>query len=566
MNLFATLINKLYLPEGYTEAQRDFALAGDPDQVAQAIATYKDLVNRNQFSGDERNIDWWRKQGWEKFKNTIDNKAGQKTKTQEKRSKSVGDAITLEETGDWLIIVPLDKDASCYHGKNTDWCTAKPFASHFEQYFYRDNVSLIYFLQITTGKRWACAVYDDRNQQEWFDSNDNSIDVQQFTQQTGIDKPNLYIHKVQEQHVRIPVTSVRQHYKDLKASVVARLENLSSPDENLENDLWIVKDPNLMLKYCNGLKRRWVKFEKYLMSGVTETYEDAVEYANDVIGSRWPEYEQVLFKAIGKTDTTNWLLYYLNYVLSGNRWPELEQACTEILTSTSDKQLFNRYARAILHYKIDCSEGQIGELMPLLTSRLNPAYAESYASVIYEQGLDDVDVETAIEIIPFGDLKQVRAALAITGTDEKAISLIKSRFERYFNIDMLQEVVSSAIFLIECTKSVKWSELEHALINLLQTNSSPTLARKTIVSYIIAARPTSWPELFDSSAPTIKKELFHIISRLVWSCAEKAFRLQILEDYFATHDLEEVFGSDNYVDFKLMYQTRVIDYINARTT
>lgn len=40
--------------EGYKEAQRDFEQVEDPVIVADTIQTYKNLVNKNQFSGLEK--------------------------------------------------------------------------------------------------------------------------------------------------------------------------------------------------------------------------------------------------------------------------------------------------------------------------------------------------------------------------------------------------------------------------------------------------------------------------------------------------------------------------------
>jgi hypothetical protein len=114
--------------EGYKEATAEFTTASnDKAEVDKVIAQYRELVNRNQVKGDEKNIDWWRKQGWDKFKEFVSSKSQEKSITQVKRSKDEGDSHTIAENATWLIVVPLDKDASCFHGKYTDWCTSKPF-------------------------------------------------------------------------------------------------------------------------------------------------------------------------------------------------------------------------------------------------------------------------------------------------------------------------------------------------------------------------------------------------------------------------------------------------------
>jgi len=55
------------LKEGYKEAQSEFSTVSGPDTARQVIDSYKQLVTKNQVQGNERNIDWWRKQGWDAF-------------------------------------------------------------------------------------------------------------------------------------------------------------------------------------------------------------------------------------------------------------------------------------------------------------------------------------------------------------------------------------------------------------------------------------------------------------------------------------------------------------------
>lgn len=176
---------ELRLVEGYKEVTQKFAQEAEAEQVKKAIAQYRDLVDRNQVQGNERNIDWWGKQGWERFRTFVNAKSQQPSQTQQKKRKKTGNSHTLAENDRWLIVVPLDKDASCFHGKGTDWCTTKPDHDYFEQYFLNDSVTLIYFLQKQTGAKWAAAVYPD-GEAEFFDKNDDSIGNGDLADQTGI--------------------------------------------------------------------------------------------------------------------------------------------------------------------------------------------------------------------------------------------------------------------------------------------------------------------------------------------------------------------------------------------
>jgi hypothetical protein len=179
------------LNEGYKEAQAEFATKDDPEVVKQAISDYRKLVDRNQVQGDERNIDSWRKKGWEQFKQFVDSKANTVSKSQIKQARIPGgESIVLKKDKDWLITVPMNKAASCNLGSGTDWCTTKFERHHYERYA-KLGVVLIYCIH-SSGKKWALAMYPDHIasesgvEYELFDINDNKLSDTEFYQQTGL--------------------------------------------------------------------------------------------------------------------------------------------------------------------------------------------------------------------------------------------------------------------------------------------------------------------------------------------------------------------------------------------
>lgn len=203
------------LNEGYPEAQREFAAAsGDPNLASEVIGQYRTLVNRNQVQGNERNIDWWRKQGWQSFSQFVTQKLQQPSKTQIKRQKVAGRSITLMESDQWLVVVPLDKEASCFHGKDSDWCTTKPFQPYFENYFYDREVTLIYCLNKQTGGMWAIAAHKKLvDKWEIFDQEDRSISDATFFSQTQLNVKRIVDLALSDVH-QPEVQKSRTGYKD----------------------------------------------------------------------------------------------------------------------------------------------------------------------------------------------------------------------------------------------------------------------------------------------------------------------------------------------------------------
>ena len=307
------LIESVILVEGYREAQVEFGSVAGEEQAKQTIDQFRDLVNRNQVQGNERNIDHWRKQGWDQFSAFVQEKSQKRSKNQVKRSKVEGRSIVLHEDRNWLIVVPLDKDASCFHGKNTDWCTTKPFAAHFEEYFYDREVDLIYCLQLTTGNKWAIAAHKKLpDKVEMFDINDRPINAHQFQQQTGLD-PFTFIKQVHgDTNIQQQLNDVRLLYNQVKTRVVGQLP-FTKVDPKLESDLLFLKNIQLLLQYCDQVKGKWHEAELIFLRNPSA----ALEYSMSILGTRWPEAEKII-SSDAKT-----ALSYARDVL-GTRFPEAE--------------------------------------------------------------------------------------------------------------------------------------------------------------------------------------------------------------------------------------------------
>lgn len=250
-------LNELFykLNEGYKEAQQEFTLAANNDEqgVKDLIQAYKELIAKNQIKdAAERNIDHWRKQGFEAFKKFVMAKQSVPTSTAIKRKKLPGKSITLKETDEWLVVIPLDKQASCFHGKDSDWCTTKPNQPYFERYFMDREVTLIYCLNKMNAGMWAIAAHPSIDEIEMFDQRDNSIDADTFRNQTGL-WPTDLVAMALKTHGDT-VSSSRKPYYDAM-SMLRKVDfyegDFSKPNTEIEKALLLTLDP----KYCERYTR-----------------------------------------------------------------------------------------------------------------------------------------------------------------------------------------------------------------------------------------------------------------------------------------------------------------------
>lgn len=187
------LIREVVLSEGYKEARNKYISKGNSTHMVDLVLdSFKQLVNKNQIKElDKKNIDWWAKnKSLHELMYFVGKLSAKDTPTQLKRNKKPGKYITLVDNEEWLIVIPLDKDASCFHGKNTNWCTAKRKDDYFENYFYGKKFTLLYCINKQTDEKFAIVgnIYDGI---EIFDERDNYMPISDFKDETKLNPSEL---------------------------------------------------------------------------------------------------------------------------------------------------------------------------------------------------------------------------------------------------------------------------------------------------------------------------------------------------------------------------------------
>lgn len=348
------LIESVVLIEGYKEAQVEFGSVAGEAEAKQAIDRFRDLVNRNQVQGNERNIDYWRKQGWDQFSKFVEEKSQIKSKRQQE--KTTGRAIVLRETPDWLIVIPLDKDASCFHGRNTDWCTTKRDQSYFEQYFYRDDIVLIYFLQLQTGNKWAIACHTKTEEVELFDINDKKINESTFQQQTGFDPMEFRTMALNRPEYQAKYKEAKQEYQELKKFIQWQ-KPFTKVDIKLEQALIKVKDFDLILQYCMAVKGEWDVATKMAKRSPSM----ATQYARDVMHRRWTEAEPFILNDLSYAE-----LYQDIFGMEPKDWAAHKQAAL-------------KNPIAAVNFAVMANSGRMPEIEPLILTN-----AQAILTYVYD--------------------------------------------------------------------------------------------------------------------------------------------------------------------------------------
>jgi len=341
--------NEFKLNEGFKEVQLKFSQEADPTEVASAFDVFKKLVSANRISGQERNIDWWGKQGWAAFIEYVTAIDERPSGSEQKMRKNKGNSHVIEETAEWLIVVPLDKDASCFHGRNSDWCTTKPTQAHFEQYFRDNSITLIYFFRQADGAMWAMAVSSHDDEAEYFDQQDNPLSSEEFDKQTGLDS-DKYIKLVGgSTEVGQKATASRDVMKaDLKnlKDLIDKLEQMGAPRRSakIETMLMKVKDKGSIQKYFRILYDHSgpVEVEQQIQSSVAMSAPSSISWLKGVTTQTVKILEKNVEPRVSMSNLYNPTKQALDYVRSRGllaayyavyrikgKWPEAEAAIAQ---------------------------------------------------------------------------------------------------------------------------------------------------------------------------------------------------------------------------------------------
>jgi hypothetical protein len=181
----------------------------NPEVVDKTVDLFKELIKYKVINpkdvpdGNPSDISYWKKKGWPSFYQFVQDKQHEYkiVKTSKSRGNK-GNYRLIDELPNWLIVLPLDIEASCFAGKNTTLCVASFGNGQFEKYFYQKNTNLLYFINKSGNETWLVAFDSDGDIVELADQSNEHIDnnfQQEFRNKTGLDLTG-YIWQALDDH------------------------------------------------------------------------------------------------------------------------------------------------------------------------------------------------------------------------------------------------------------------------------------------------------------------------------------------------------------------------------
>lgn len=308
--MFSFLEYFIKLEEDYKTAKTKFlADKGSEEDIVSTIDTFKKIQNR--LTGDEKNIDWWAKQGWTKFEAFVKEKATQPNKSSLK--KNAGDFITILDNDKWLIVVPLDHLASCYYGSGTDWCTTKTSEGHFSNHVFEGKETLVYCLnKIDITKKLAIDFFPEdlkipkhylkyNEPYQIFDIKDEEIDKNEFKKISGLTIE--YILELLAPHKEL-ISKKKKENKTKDLYILLKQIKKGQPNLNLENLIIAKEDSRSAYDY---VKKVYNKYYPKLEPTIAKNILFSLKYAMNILKGQFKLGEPIISKDISA------VLYYVNY-------------------------------------------------------------------------------------------------------------------------------------------------------------------------------------------------------------------------------------------------------------
>ena len=287
----------LKITEDFKTVTQKFIAANIPtDDVTTYITKFKTLSKNQRLTGLEKNIDTWGNKSFDEFKKFIDGIESKVTKSGQKKNSGTSVDITTpkQKAAGWNIIIPTNKEASCYHGTGTDWCVSKRDQDYFTEYFLENDITLVFCLN-DKKEKWAIACHSKvRDKTEFFDAEDESLSKINFDTKTKLNSDEIIKLALSDKQVTVDRTV--QKKSDI-AYLINQKMNLSirTADPELEKKIIDSKNSEYAYKYAVLLDRPFKAGE----AAISKDPEYAYMYAKGILKGPFKAGEEVISKYPG---------------------------------------------------------------------------------------------------------------------------------------------------------------------------------------------------------------------------------------------------------------------------
>lgn len=308
------LLEAYHLFENFKSAQAEFSQVADGNEVDQVIQTFRKRQDRIS-SARQKDINYWRKQGWDEFKKfviQIDQHHDSKKARRAKVKSASNEILTIKRTENSHLFIPLSKEASCFYGQGTTFCiSTRDGDNMFYHYTIKDQYVVnflihddeiyVMVLDPVTGRVIEC---QDKE-------NNNSFPPNTFLEYAGVSLDQLkdFIdknldtifgsieNKYENENLR-KIEKVVQHVKSGKEIdedfLFDNVLDLEKRIPEIESQVMRLGPKMVYVYAVNNVQGRWPEAERVVASNSRYAY----AYAHRVIDGKWELGEPAIAKNI----------------------------------------------------------------------------------------------------------------------------------------------------------------------------------------------------------------------------------------------------------------------------
>lgn len=288
-----------------------------------------------------------------------------------------GQAVLITNTDGVKIIKLASKDASCYFGRGTRWCTAAREDNMFEEY----NKQGPLFVVIVDGTKYQFHFESG----QYMDAQDRELskdEIQSLLARDPVRKLVVDYTEVLAERLSNMLNSNETDWdtREAVSSMVHTFGQMGVPMTDMYRAF--IHHPDQMAGFVESLEiGRVPEAEELLLRWASKGLNQrggmigCAAYAITVIRGPWPEYEKIATEQLSNPKLLDVIVLYCRKI--GHRWPELEAALLKGVDTLNGAALAVRYASFVMR----------GEGWPEIEKSVSkfPAPALDYAEKVIQR-------------------------------------------------------------------------------------------------------------------------------------------------------------------------------------
>jgi hypothetical protein len=218
----------------------------NPDRerhIIDVVKLFDQQVQRRILAGDKADI---YKLDLESADQAAQQTSTKQTKGEVKREQK-SESTIVDETDNYLIVVPESHGASCFYGANTKWCISGKTAVYWKAY-YKAGIKIYIVIDKKKSKKYAVAVAPN-GEMECFNEQDKHVSIKTIEKAIGVD---FLVDKVRPASEEELSSRTQKYIQEIISRCTKNSDGTYSTEEDVDFSGLYLKHLPITFKYVGG--------------------------------------------------------------------------------------------------------------------------------------------------------------------------------------------------------------------------------------------------------------------------------------------------------------------------